>query len=108
MVFGPPLIWSFGPRARIVDDTYTAAYFGVTSAQSPASGLPVYSAAGGLYSYGIGGTAILPLDRDNRWSAVLFASYERLTGDAASSPLVQLRGSEDQATLGLFVSYRAF
>jgi outer membrane protein len=108
MVFGPPLIWSFGPRARIVDDTYTAAYFGVTSAQSLASGLPFYSAAGGLYSYGIGGTAILPLDRDNRWSAVLFASYERLTGDAASSPLVQLRGSEDQATLGLFVSYRAF
>jgi len=31
-----------------------------------------------------------------------------LTGDAADNPLVQLRGSEDQATLGLFVSYRLF
>lgn len=106
MAFGPPLIWSFGPRMRIVDDTYTQAYFGVTPTQSVAAGLPVYTAGGGVYSYGLGGTAILPLD--DRWTMVAFASYEKLTGDAADSPLVQLRGSEDQATLGIFVSYRAF
>lgn len=106
MAFGPPLIWSFGPRVRVVDDTYTQAYFGVTPAQSVAAGLPVYTAGGGVYSYGVGGTAILPLD--DRWTMVAFASFERLAGDAADSPLVQLRGSEDQATLGLFVSYRAF
>ena len=106
MAFGPPLIWSFGPRVRVVDDTYTTAYFGVTPAQSAAAGLPVYTAGGGVYSYGLGGTAILPLD--DRWTLVAFASYEKLAGDAAESPLVQLRGSEDQATLGIFVSYRAF
>lgn len=108
MAFGPPLIWSFGPRLRVVDETYTQAYFGVTPTQSAAAGLPVYTAGGGIYSYGIGGTAILPLDRDNRWAVVVFANYERLAGDAADSPLVQLRGSEDQATLGVFASYRAF
>jgi outer membrane protein len=106
MAFGPPLIWSVGPRVRVVDDTYTQAYFGVTPVQSAAAGLPVYTAGGGVYSYGVGGTAILPID--DRWTIVAFASYEKLTGDAADSPLVQLRGSEDQATLGVFVSYRAF
>ena len=107
MAFGPPLIWSFGPRVRVVDDTYTQAYFGVTPAQSVAAGLPVYTAGGAASTpMVLGGTAILPID--DRWTMVAFASYEKLTGDAADSPLVQLRGSEDQATLGVFVSYRAF
>ena len=68
----------------------------------------VFNAAGGLHSYGIGATAILPLGKDNPWTAVLVAGYDRLTGDAADNPLVQLRGSEDQASLGVFLSYTAF
>lgn len=106
--FGPPVIWSAGPRLKIVDDTYNQAYFGVTATQSLASGLPQFDAGGGLYSYGVGATAIIPLDRDSTWTAVVFAGYDRLTGDAADNPLVQLRGSEDQASLGVFLSYRAF
>ena len=108
MAFGPPVIWSIGPRARIVDDAFNTAYFGVTPTQALASGLPTYGAEGGLYSYGVGATAIIPLDQDSRWTAVAFAGYDRLTGDAADSPLVQLRGAEDQATVGVFVSYRLF
>lgn len=108
MAFGPPVIWSIGPRAGFVDDSFNNAYFGITPAQSLASGLPGYTAESGMHSYGIGATAIVPLDRDNRWTAVAFAGYDRLTGDTADSPLVQLRGSEDQATLGVFVSYRLF
>lgn len=102
---GSPVIWSFGPRARFVDDQYASAYFGVDPQQAIASGLPQYNAGGGLYSYGVGAVAILPLDRNGRWSAVFLAGYERLTGDAGSSPLVQLRGDEGQATFGVFVSY---
>ena len=108
MDFGPPVIWSIGPRLRLVDDNFNAAYFGVTTAQSIASGLPVYTPEGGLHSYGLGATAIVPLDRDNTWTAVVFAGYDRLTGDTADSPLVQQRGSEDQATLGIFLSYTLF
>jgi outer membrane protein len=108
MAFGPPVIWSIGPRARVADDNFTSAYFGVTRAQSLASGLPVYAAEGGLHSYGIGATAIVPIDRDGRWTAVAFAGYDQLAGDPADSPLVQLRGAESQATLGIFVSYRVF
>lgn len=108
MAFGPPLIWSVGPRIRLVDDAYNDAYFSVGDAQSTASGLPVHTAGGGVHSYGISATAILPLDRDETWTAVLFAGYDRLAGDVADSPLVQLRGSEDQATFGLFLGYKLF
>ena len=106
MAFGPPVIWSVGPRARLVDDNFNNTFFAVTGTQSLASGLPIYKADRGLHSYGIGATAIIPIDRENRWTAVAFAGYDRLAGDAAGSPLVQLRGAEDQATIGIFVSYR--
>ncbi len=106
--FGPPIIYSFGPRLKIVDDSYNDAYFGVTPAQSLASGLPVFDADGGVHSFGAGATFILPLSRDNKMSAVFIAGYDRLTGDAGDAPLVQLRGSRNQAAVGLFFSYRLF
>lgn len=105
-MFGPPVPWSAGPRLRVVDDAYTTTYFGVNAAQSAASGLPIYRAGGGLYSYGVGANAVAPLSE--RWALVAFAGYDRLTGDAGDSPLVQQRGSQDQFSAGLFVSYRLF
>lgn len=100
------MIWSVGPRARFVGDAYNEAYFGVSVAQSIASGLPVYEAAGGLYSFGLGASLIAPLSRDPSWSLVFVAGYDRLTGDAGHSPLVQQRGAEDQASMGAFVDRR--
>lgn len=105
-LFGPPVIWSVGPRAKLVDDSYNSAYFSVDAAQSVASGLPLFEAEGGLHSYGIGATAIVPFT--DEWSAVIVAGYDRLEGDAADNPLVQLRGSKDQASIGVFLSYTFF
>jgi len=105
-LFGPPVIWSAGPRVRLVSDDFNEAYFGVSPGESIASGLPAYDADGGVHSYGIGATAIMPIS--DAWIAVVFAGYDKLTGDAGDSPLVQLRGSEDQATLGVFLSYTLF
>lgn len=102
--FGPPVFWSAGPRLRLADADYTAAYFGVTPIQSIRSGLPQYEADGGLYSWGIGTSAYVPLDREQRWSLVMVAGYDRLAGDAGDAPLVQLRGSEGQFTAGAFLS----
>lgn len=99
-----PVVWSVGPRVRFVDDAYNAAYFGVTPTQSLASGLASYEAGGGLYSYGLSSTLVLPLTRDRRWAAVMVAGYDQLQGDAADSPLVQQRGAEGQGSIGLFVS----
>jgi outer membrane protein len=106
--FGAPMRWSIGPRARFVDDDYVDAYFGVDAGQSLASGLPIYAPRGGLYSYGVGASSLIPLTRDGQWSAIVFAGYDKLAGDAAESPLVRLRGSEDQASVGVFLSYRLY
>jgi outer membrane protein len=105
---GPPVIFSIGPRIKIVGDNYNDAYFSITPAQSLASGLSVYDADGGVHSYGVGGALIFPITRDNSLSAVMIGGYDRLAGDVGDAPLVRLRGSRNQATLGFFISYRLF
>ena len=100
---GPPFILSVGPRVTLVGDDFNQTYYGVDAGQSVRSGLVQYKADGGLLSYGVGAAAILPIT--DKVSTTLIAGYDRLSGDAADSPLVQQRGSEDQVTVGLFVSY---
>jgi outer membrane protein len=39
------------------------------------------------------------------WATRVFVEYERLTGDAANSPLVVQRGSADQLIYGAGLSY---
>jgi outer membrane protein len=104
--WGQAIVWSLGPRMRVVDESYNAAYFSVDAVQSAASGLPAFAAEGGVHSYGAGATAILPLGRNGPWSAVVVAGYDRLVGDAGASPLVRERGSADQASVGIFLTYR--
>ncbi len=101
--FGPPIILSAGPRIEYGDKDYTGTLFGVTAAQSAASGLPSYTASGGVSSYGVSGTAIMPLTR--KVTATMITSYKRLSGDAANAPLVQQRGSKDQFFTGIILSY---
>ncbi|MEM8949923.1 MAG: MipA/OmpV family protein [Pseudomonadota bacterium] len=98
------VIYSVGPQFTVVDNNYNDTFFGVDAGQSAASGLDEFDAEGGLLSYGIGGTLIFPID-DNL-STILFAEYDRLSGDAADSSLVEDRGSPNQGTFGLFVSYQ--
>ena len=99
-----PVILSLGPRATFVSDDYNQAYYGVNAAQSAASGLSQYDAEGGLLSYGAGAATIIPITE--KVSSTIFAGYDRLSGDAGDSPLVQERGSEDQATAGVSLSYK--
>lgn len=100
---------SAGPRLTVQSAAATAPYFSITQAQSAAStvsglpALPVYRAGGGLYSYGAGSMAQYAFDP--QWTAHAIFEYERLTGSAASSPLVTQRGSPDQFTYGLGVTY---
>ena len=76
----------------------------MTAEQSVRSGLRPYRADGGLLSAGIGASALLPLT--DRISGMLLAGYDRLAGDAARSPLVEERGSRNQATVGLGLTYK--
>ena len=66
-------------------------------------GLPS-PAAGGLYSAGVDATVRYNLTE--RISLRAFAEWNRLTGDAADNPLVQLRGSEDQFQAGVGAAYK--
>jgi outer membrane scaffolding protein for murein synthesis (MipA/OmpV family) len=89
---------------------YARTYFGVTPAGSLLSGLPVYAAGGGWKnvrgSLFLGQTLTGDL-RHPRLSLFAGASYSRLLGDFARSPIVSIRGSRNQylATLGLAYSF---
>jgi outer membrane protein len=98
-----PLVVSFGPRLTVVDSTYNKAFYGVDADQAVNSGLPRYSPNGGVLSYGVGSLIIVPIRK--HLSATLLAGYDRLTGDAGSSPLVSERGSPNQGMFGVFLSY---
>jgi MipA family protein len=97
------VVMSIGPRATVVNDAYNQAYYGVDAGQSGRSGLARFDSKGGLLSYGLGATLIVPLTRN--FNAVTLGSFDRLSGDAAKSPLVRQRGSRNQATIGLGLSY---
>lgn len=99
-----PAIVAIGPRLTVVDDKYNQTYFGVTAIQSARSGLRQYKADGGLQSIGIGASAKIPLS--DRISGMILVGYDRLTGDAARAPLVEDRGSRNQATVGLGLTYK--
>lgn len=99
--------WRFaiGPRLSFAGSGYNQAYFGVTPSQSLSASflgnpLPVYSAGGGLNTVGV--TAQLDRNFGNGFLGGVFASYGRLVGDAADSPLTQ---NANQFSVGLSVAY---
>jgi outer membrane protein len=82
-------------------EEYMTSFFGVSTAQSFASRLPVYRPSAGFKDVYAGLTAAI--DLDDRWSLLLTGRYAHLIGDAADSPIVE---SESQLFGGLGVSYK--
>ncbi len=105
-IYRPAPQWLFtaGPRLKFVDDQYNNAFFSISPTKSAVSLLPTYRAQGGLYSAGVDAT--IRYDLTERVSLRAFAEWDRLTGDAADSPLVRLRGSEDQFQVGVGAAYK--
>ncbi len=97
------LTLSGGPRMTLATSRALDPYFSINPVQSAASGLPVFDAKGGLYSVGAGAQARYKWTPV--WATHLFVEYERLTDDAAHSPLVVQRGSVNQVTVGAGVSW---
>ena len=98
-----PIFFSVGPVITFGDDAYNSTFFDVSAAQSAASGLSQFDAGGGINSYGLHASAVLPLSEST--SLVGFVNYDQLAGDIADSSIVQERGSENQTTVGLLLSY---
>jgi len=94
---------SAGPRLAVQTTAAISPYYSIGAAQAAASGLPAYSASGGVYSYG-GGTQG-EYFWNSQWQTHAIFEYERLTGSAADSPLVTMRGSPNQFTFGVGATY---
>lgn len=90
-----------GPKATFASDDYMATYFGVDGAEAARSGFSEFDAKGGFKSVGLEATARYEFHPN--WFLNANAEYERLVGDAADSPIVDV-GSKDQFFFGLGLS----
>jgi len=94
---------SAGPRFTWESSNAVSPYFGIDAAQAAASGLSVFDAKGGPHAAGAGAQVTYRIDP--HWEVHSYVEYERLLGDAANSPLVTVRGSANQTTVGVGASY---
>lgn len=100
---GSDLVLLLGPRMGWGDGRFMRRHFGVTPAESAASGLAAFAPTGGLVSAGIEAGFVYRLD--DRWGLQGSANWSRLGGQAGSSPIVA-QGSRDQVTVRLGVTRR--
>ncbi len=82
---------------------YMKSFFGVSPAQALLSGMPAFRPKSSFKDVTVGTNGSYAFNA--QWSLVANASYERLLGDAAKSPLVAIRGSKDQFSVSTFVVY---
>ena len=82
---------------------YMKSFFGVNGLQAARSGLPFYHPGSGFKDVTIGTNGSYAFNA--QWSVVANASYERLLGDAANSPLVAIRGDANQFSISSFLVY---
>lgn len=102
--YGDDWLWSIGPRITLADGKFHRTYYGVRALDAvPASPLPPYRPKGGVHSLGLAASAQVQLT--DQWGLAGYAKYERLVGDAASSPVTREYGSRNQPSIGLAVSY---
>jgi len=87
------LTLSAGPRASFASGDYMDTYFGVSAAESIASGLPQFTPRSGFKSIGVEASA--RYDVTGNWAVESSAGYNRLIGDAADSPVTGV-GSRNQ------------
>jgi MipA family protein len=85
-------------------EDYMSSYFGIDAGDAARSGLDQFSADEGFKDVSFGGALTYRLFE--RWSVSGLASYTRLLGDAADSPLVEDVGNENQFFAGALVNYR--
>lgn len=96
--------YSVGPKLTLAGADYVNTYYGIDGGQSLNTGLPTHDADGGLVSYGIGASAMMPVAK--KTSLTVFGGYDRLAGDAGDSPLVEERGTKNQFMVGVGVGYQ--
>jgi len=87
-----------------VSKKYSETYFGIDDAQSARSGLPQYNADSGFNNFSAGFSTRYFLDK--HWAILGIASFNKLSGSAADSPLTKLRGSDTFGFGSISILYR--
>lgn len=93
-------------KGDIVGKGWTRYNFGIDDAGAAASGLAAYDPDGGLAS--VGGSLLATHSLSGKrtgWALFGIASYSRLVGDVAASPIVRDTGSAHQAFASVGVGY---
>lgn len=93
-----------GPRVSFASSEYMRSYFGLSAADSLATGIARYDPKGGYRGAGLGGVATYEIDP--HWLVRADAAWTHLGDEAARSPIVKAAGNRDQFTVGLGVAYR--
>lgn len=106
--FGPGIRFQTSIGAQFVDDSFADYYYTVTPAQSAATGLPLFTADGGLNS--VSSTTTLAFDLDGNGlngglSVFTVLGYTRLIGDAKDTPFTSIRGDANNFIGGLGLAY---
>jgi outer membrane scaffolding protein for murein synthesis (MipA/OmpV family) len=107
-LFGPGVRFSTSFGLQFVDDSFADYYFSLSPAQSVATGLPVYSADGGLNN--ASSTTIVSFDLDGNalnggFNIYTVLGYSRMIGDGADTPFTSVRGDASQFIGGVEVGY---
>lgn len=99
----PQLTWTAGPRLSLADSGFMNSYYAVSPQQAVTSGLPAYALGAGVRSFGAG--TMLKHKLTDSVSTMAFWEYQRIADPAYSSPLISKRGTPNQSTFGLGLSY---
>jgi outer membrane protein len=104
-VWRPTWRWTLtvGPRLSLADAAFMHSYYSVNAQQALARGLPAYSADPGARSAGAGITVKYKITE--QLATMGFVEAQRLIGSAAESPLIDGRGTPNQISVGLGLSY---
>lgn len=96
--------FALGPRMMLGNRSYMNRNFGIAPWEAALNGvLPAYQAGAGVKSVGIASS--LEYAWTPTWSTMLFARYDRMTSDAARSPIVRMIGDRNQFSVGVGASY---
>ncbi len=92
----------FGVTGSWIDDKRAQRFFGVTANQALASGLPEFRP--GTSFQDVRADIGARWELSDKWAVNAYGRYSRLLGDIKDSPLVDTFGSENQFTVGTFIT----
>ncbi|MFS2316294.1 MipA/OmpV family protein [Maricaulis sp. D1M11] len=95
------LIFALSASVSGSPDDYADQLMSISAEESALTGLDTFAADGGIRDVGL--TALANYRFSDDWSLWLISNYSKLQGDFADSPLVSVRGSDDQFFAGIAI-----